>query len=281
VAAGAHGDDDTSADHSDHEDDAEDGDGADGSEANLDTGAMLHHNVLFESWHDDLTCARDSAIGFLGRRFFASGNERTGAGFPKDYGLWIDNTPWSGIFEIMNHRDVPQTVYFQLHVRYLSGSETLKRLTPVWLDVDNCEDSQYAIKAGTTEQAWDWTSSITGRVITTVGHVHDTGVAITLSNGSTGENMCRSVAGYGADPSYMGAIESMSLCSWDRLGTVRQGEKLRITARYQATEAHDDVMGIMMAYVYETKDLSGGTQAPPEMANPPMEAPPAEDDHDH
>jgi hypothetical protein len=255
---------------------------ADGREANYDTGAMLHHTVLAQSWYEDPTCDRNSTIGFAGRRFFASGNERTGAAFPSGYGVFIDDTPWTGIFEIMNHRDVPQTVYFQFHVRYVpAGAAQTKPLTPLWLDVDNCGDSQFAVPAGRTVTDWDWTSSITGRVVLTAGHVHDGGVSITLSNATTRQSLCRSVAGYGTKPAFMGAIDSMSVCGWDRVGTVRAGETLRISALYDTPEALPDVMGIILAFVFETEDLEGGTDAPHEMTHPPEGGTPPPPGHGH
>ncbi|MCA1843458.1 MAG: hypothetical protein LC792_09795, partial [Actinobacteria bacterium] len=51
---------------------------ADGSPANLDTGMMLHHAVLFSAGRADPTCGPNEPFpGKLGQRFFASGNERT------------------------------------------------------------------------------------------------------------------------------------------------------------------------------------------------------------
>lgn len=236
----------------------------DGSPANFDTGAMLHHNVLFDATRDDLTCPRSSEIGFLGLRFFASGNERTRGVLPPGFGYHVEEDAWwNGIFEIMNMTEQPQTVYFSFRVAYApANAGGVEPVTPVWLDVDNCEDSEYAVPAGPTATTWDWESSLTGRVVFAGGHVHDGGVMIEVSNGTTGDHLCDSVAGYGNDPAYMGAIDTMTTCSWDRLGTVREGELLRIVTHYHSTEPQDDVMGIVVAFIHETTDLGGGTKAP-------------------
>jgi hypothetical protein len=40
-------------------------------------------------------------------------------------------------------------------------------------------------------------------------------------------------------------------------------------------------MGIMIAYLYPTEDLAGGTPAPTSMTNPPTTTPPPVDQHHH
>src|SRR5918998_978278 len=97
-----------------------------------------------------------------------------------------------------------------------------KPVTPVWMDMNNCANSQYAIPAGHRVDTWSWTSTITGRVVWAGGHVHNWGLSTTLSNIDAAQKQCKSVAGYGTDAAFMGNIESMSVCAWDRLGTVRR-----------------------------------------------------------
>jgi hypothetical protein len=95
--------------------------------------------------------------------------------------------------------------------------------------------------------------------------------------------MCRSVAGYGNKPEYLGTIDTMSTCSWDRIGTVRKGETLRISATYDTKQPLANVMGIVMAFVYETDDLGGGTPAPRSMTHPEAskDPPPSSNAHTH
>ncbi len=252
---------------------------ADGTPANLDSGAMLHHAVWTRPSFQDMTCGRNSAIGSQGLRFFASGNERTVMAFPEGFGYYVGADSWTLIAEIMNHSDQAKTLYVTLDVVYRPASDNLKKVTQVWLDVDNCGDSQYAVPAGKSNTLWTWNSTITGRVVSTAGHVHDGGVKTELSNVSTKQHMCTSVAGYGTKPEFDGAIESMSLCVWDRIGVVRKGEELGLRAYYDSSKAANDVMGIMIASIYETNDLSGGT-APPQGAGPQEQKPPPTHDHD-
>src|SRR5438552_8417212 len=151
--------------------------------------------------------------------------------------------------------------------------------------MNNCRTSEYAVPAGPSSSHWTWTSNLTGRIVSTGGHVHNGGVRTTLSNKTTNEHLCTSWAGRGRKPAYHGSIESMSVCTWDRVGTVRKGEVLDLESVYDAPEAVPDAMGIMMAFVYETTDLGAGTEAPPPVRGegpPPAEStPPPSSSHDH
>ncbi|MGH8972466.1 MAG: hypothetical protein ACRD0C_04600 [Acidimicrobiia bacterium] len=258
----------------------------DGSSANLDTGVMLHHAVFFNPANRDTTCGDDEFFRNLGERFLASGNERTKRRFPPGFGYHLGAGPVNAVFHVMNHSSEPKTVYFRYRVTWLPGTtEGIRPVTPVWLDMANCRTSEYSVPAGPSSSHWTWKSTITGRIIWTAGHVHDGGIRTTLTNASTGRHVCTAWAGYGTKPAYMGTIESMSTCAWDALGTVREGETLDLESVYNAREAANDVMGIMVAYVWQTPDLEGGTPAPPEATGdvpaPPTSTPPAENPHPH
>jgi hypothetical protein len=254
---------------------------ADGSPANLDTGVMLHHAVLFQSGRVDVTCATsDGFPGRLGERFFASGNERSRGQLPNGFGYPVGNTSWNALFHVMNHSPEPKTVFFSLKARWVPAAQAqgILPVTPIWLDMENCRTSEYDVPAGPSSRHWQWTSTITGRIVSAVGHVHDGGVRTTLVNTTAGQRLCTSWAGYGTKPAYMGGVESMGVCSWDRLGTVRAGEVLDLETAYDSPAPVPRAMGIMMAYVYETPDLGGGTAAPPELTGeggaPPTSTPP-------
>jgi Stress up-regulated Nod 19 len=247
----------------------------DGRSANLDNGVMLHHLVVFNTGRPDATCAPETPIGSLGERFYAAGNERTGGTFPSGFGYHYGADRVAAAIDIMNHADHPQVVYVATKVSYVPDSTPgMKPVRPVWLDENDCGDSAYAVPAGPSHKVWRWTSTLTGRVILAGGHVHDGGIKIDLANETTGQPICTSYAGYGTNPAYQGSVESMSTCVWDRLGTVRAGEVLSIDAFYDPPEAQSDVMGIVLAYVYETDDLAGGTPPPPGVQAPAPAWPP-------
>jgi stress up-regulated protein Nod 19 len=259
---------------------------ADGTSANLDTGMMLHHAVLFNAGRQDPTCGPEQPFpGKLGQRFFASGNERTPGQFPPGFGYFVDGGNWSGIFHVMNHSAEAKSVFFQLKVRWSpAAAGGVHPLTPIWLDMNNCNTSEYAVPAGPSSSHWTWTSNVTGRIISTAGHVHDGGVRTTLTNQTTGQHLCTSWASWGKKTAYQGSIESMSGCTWDRVGTVQKGEVLDLESVYNSPKSVPDAMGIMMAFVFETPDLGGGTPAPPDVKGespPPVAATPPPSSHDH
>lgn len=225
---------------------------ADGSRANHDTGAMLHHMVVFDPTTSDTTCGRQGVGLLTGQRLFASGNERTGAHLPSGYGLHLGDKPLGAVAELMNMSAQPQQVYLTMKVSWVDAHNArLKEVTPVWLDVDNCGDSQYTIPDGPSHTTWTWKSTMSGDIVAVGGHVHDQGVSITLSNATRNEEICESVAGYPTGSHHEGHVESMSTCTGDPLATVRKGDDLMIDSYYHASMPDDTVMGIMLAYVHQ------------------------------
>lgn len=219
---------------------------ANGETANLDRGAMLHHAVLFNQSRPDASC------GGWPERFFATGNERTTFVMPNGYGYPVSSTDrWSLLAELMNMGDGMQTVYVDVTYYVVDGSARTQGVRPLWLDVNNCASSQYPIPAGSSDTEWDFTvpASAAGRIVAIGGHQHDAGVRIEAENVTRGETICDSRAGYGANPAYMGTLESMSGCVGDPVARIDSGDVLRLHSLYDSPEARDDVMGIMVAYV--------------------------------
>jgi hypothetical protein len=231
---------------------------------------MLHHMVWTDTSREDPVCSANTLIGKLGHRVFASGNERTGFSAPDGFGMPVGRSVWGGAVELMNMSTELRLVYIQLTSRWVPlSTPDIKPVTSVWLDIDSCGDSSVDIPAGVTDIPWDWKSNMTGRVIGAGGHVHDGGKWLSLVNSTTGEHVCTSVAGYGTKPAYMGSVESMSTCAWDRLSTVRAGDVLRLNAHYNTTKPEPGVMGIMVILVHETKDLRAGSPSPYPAEPPP------------
>ncbi|MGH3939677.1 MAG: hypothetical protein ACRDTG_13810 [Pseudonocardiaceae bacterium] len=226
---------------------------ADGSQANHHTGAMLHHVMVFDPSKSDTTCDRRGVGLLTGQRIFAAGNERTGSHLPAGYGYHLGDMPLGGQAELMNMSPRPQQVYITMKISWVDAADAqLKEVTPVWLDVDNCGDSQYTIPAGSSHTLWTWKSTLTGDIVAAAGHVHDQGISITLSNTTRNEKICESVAGYATGSHHGGHVQSMSTCIGDPISTVRTGNDLTIDSYYHADEADDTVMGIMIAYVHQT-----------------------------
>ena len=250
-----------------------------GNTVNLAQDVMLHHFVLIDPSRQDSVCPT-GLQGQLGMRFFASGNERTGGALPPGFGYHLGTDPVRTIVDLMNHSPEPKVVSIKATITHVPDSTPdMAPVTPVWLDENNCGTSEYAVPAGPSHQVWRWTSTITGRVLAAGGHVHDGGIKTVLSNETTGQHLCTSYARYGRNPAYMGSVESMTTCIHDRLGTVRAGEVLALDTYYDVPQARNGVMGIMIAYVYETDDLGGGAPPPAESAPAPAESAPPPSHH--
>lgn len=253
---------------------------AKGATANFDSGIMLHHMVMFNVSDQDLTCPSGVGGGALaGERIFAAGNERTSADLTfgtgvQTYGYKIDvGDIWVLNADIMNMASSEQMVYVEVTWDY--SVLPLRDVTPVWLDIDNCADSQYPTAGGYEDIHWSWTSNISGTVLLAGGHVHDGGISIAGVNASTGSNICTSVAGYAlgspyapgpgtgadvnhslahydinpADPAYVGHIEGMTVCqSPSGVGTISEGDVIDLHTQYNGTGDPGD-MGIMMLWV--------------------------------
>jgi len=220
----------------------------DGNPATMDTGVMLHHVVLTSQFRSDATCG-NAWLGLAGERFFASGDERTAMTFPYGYGYrvrWFDS--WNLLVDLMNHSTSTKTVYVQVTYAYRASWESVKRLKPVWLDIDQCGDSEYSIAAGFSDTHWDWSVNVPGKVVAAIGHVHGHGVAVEATNESQGgKSICKSIATL--HPTDAHRVLSMSTCTGDPLARVHRGEIVRLHSMYQSEHATDDVMGIMLAYV--------------------------------
>jgi hypothetical protein len=221
---------------------------ADGTRATADTGPMLHHTVFTSQFRRDATCG-SSWLGLAGERFFASGDERTAIAFPAGYGYrvrWYDS--WNLLVDLMNHALEPRTVYVQVTYTYRPSWESVKPVRPVWLDIDQCGDSEYAIPAGPSDTHRDWNVNVPGKVVAMIGHVHGHGVAVEATNESRGgASICRSNAEL--DPGDAHRVVSMSTCEGDPLAVVNSGEVVRLHSMYDSTHAADDVMGIMLGYI--------------------------------
>jgi hypothetical protein len=245
----------------------------DGTTANVDTGLWLHHMVLGNFNKVDTTCP-NTGPGRLGERFWASGNERARFAAPPGYGYPVGASDmWNMIYELMNMNAVVKTVSIEVTYNWVPATTPgMKPLTPVWLDIDQCGDSE--VPAGTGQYHFDYTwqpVTVPGKVLLTYGHLHDGGTNLQLLH--NGVQVCDSVAGYGG-PGYVDGgmdhgtdhdmdhgggtahLSSMSAC-WGLpvapVATLAAGDSLSIRANYDANAhpqmGHEEVMGITFVYI--------------------------------
>jgi hypothetical protein len=221
---------------------------ADGSSATMDTGPMLHHAVFTSQFREDATCS-ETWLGLAGERFFASGDERTALTLPDGYGYltrWYDS--WNLIVELMNHSASQKTVYVQVKYTYRAVFESVKPVKPVWLDIDQCGDSEYSIPAGASDTHWDWRVNAPGDVVAMFGHLHGHGVAVEATDESRGgRSICKSVPTL--DPMDTHRVLAMSTCT-GHLGRLQSGDVVRLHSMYNSAHPANDVMGIMIGYIH-------------------------------
>lgn len=224
----------------------------DGGNANINTGPMLHHAVIFNS------AARDTVCGGP-QRVLASGNERVESAFPAGYGFRIGSFDrWTLLADLMNHAHEEKTAYVEFTFTYQPASDSrMTPVTPLWLDAGGCLDSTWDTPPQQSEKSRTWRSTVSGDLVHIRGHVHHGGIAVQTENVSTGQLMCRSVAEEGGTPEFIdhhghAEISDMPSCGGTPIGRIGRGDTLKITASYRASEeGFKDVMGIMTGWVAE------------------------------
>ncbi|MGP3948966.1 hypothetical protein [Streptomyces sp. 7N604] len=224
---------------------------ADGSNANVNTGPMLHHVVLGTHRTRDVVCNGP-------QRIFASGNERVESVLPSGYGFKVGRERWNMIYDLMNHVPQEKTVYISITFTHESATGSrLKPVTPIWMDAGGCLGSVYDAPQGVSEKTRRWRSTISGNLVHMRGHLHHAGHSVWTDNLTTGEPLCTIVAEEGGSPEFIDPhghteISDMPPCSGEPLGTIERGDVLQITSRYEINgHSHDGVMGIMVGWVAE------------------------------
>ena len=226
---------------------------------------MLHHIVIAKVGAKDATCATftdyDGRKGpALAERFYAEGEERTRIDLPTGYGYPNRRSDlWGMVYMLMNHRAVPDTVYVQYTIRYVTG-ETLTPVKPIWVDVRNCQaDPIFNVPGGgklfSTYARWaDFTMPESGRLVAGGGHLHGGGLRLDLTNRSCSNRLLfRSEPTWGLPvirpvmhengPKHMTTFGSLAGVP------VRAGDRLRLEAVYENSLPHTRVMGIMILYL--------------------------------
>ena len=234
-----------------------------GAKATISQGPMLHHAMFAaqSSGKSDVTCA-GKGPGLLGERFFASGDERTKIDLQSlPYGYKVNSSEtWNMVFDLMNWQTTSKTVKIRMTWKYATGSDHTSRapLRPVWMDANQCSLNSYiSVPIGLSDTHYDWTSTLSGKLIAAAGHIHDHGVNIELTNKSAGESLlCNSVAGYGGPgyetPDGRKHVSSMGVCTGNPIATISKGQTIRLHGIYNVPEGHhliDDAMAIAIMYI--------------------------------
>jgi hypothetical protein len=192
---------------------------------------------------------------------------------------------------LMNHYNHTDTVRVRYTIRYATG-ESLRPVTPVWLDVRNCRaDPIFSVPgtggAGTPyEQHTDFTMPESGSFVAGGAHIHGGGLQLELTDRTWGGRLFTSLPTWGGEmPTPMmhepGPMRMTTFSTAPGL-PVRRGDTLRLSALYDNSAPHTRVMGIMILYFAPGSvdglapasiPLTGAPQRPPYMRLPLLRLP--------
>jgi len=210
----------------------------------------LHHIVMTTSAREDRLCP--------GRpeRFMGAGMERTPIAIWGPYAYLVGaNDRWGSLYHLMNETPpgTPEkTVYIQYTLEYQPGANATnsRPVAAYFQDVTGCGGSTYDVPGNggpgsVHTRSRSWTAPDDGLAIYTGGHLHEGGIDISLKDGTTGTNFCTGKASYHENPRHLSAINPCLLHN-----KVVAGHDFTVTARYDNSEPLQDVMGIMLTYVW-------------------------------
>jgi plastocyanin len=225
---------------------------------------MLHHVVFAKLGVKDYTCDRfvdydgNTAPAFA-ERFFAEGEERTTITMPQGYGYPNRaSDKWGMIVMLMNHRAVPDQVYVQYTIRYVTG-EPLVAVKPIWLDVRNCDSDPifnvpgHGKQFSTFSQSAEFRMPESGRFVAGGAHLHGGGLRLDVRNASCSNRLLfRSEPTWGL-PLILPVLHEngpkhMTTFSSAQGIPVHAGDRLRLTATYENSLPHTRVMGIAVFF---------------------------------
>ena len=207
----------------------------------------LHHIVMTNSAREDQLCP--------GRRerFIGAGMERTPITLWGSYAYLVGaNDQWGSIWHLMNETQSTKTVYIQYTLDYQPGANATnsRPLDAYFQDITGCGGSTYDVPGNggpgsVHTKSATWPAPRDGIVVFTGGHLHDGGIDITLKDSTTNTTFCTGTATYHENPHHLASINGCIIHE-----KVNAGHNFTVTARYDNSQPYNDVMGIMLTYVW-------------------------------
>jgi hypothetical protein len=210
----------------------------------------LHHIVLTTSAHEDQLCP--------GRpeRFIGSGMERTPIDLWGPYTYLVGaNDQWGSIYHLMNETadgTPAKTVYIQYTLGYqpAANATNSRPVDAYFQDVTGCGGSTYDVPGNggphsVFTKSRSWPAPRDGIAIYAGGHLHMGGIDISLKDATTNTIFCTGTATYHHNPDHLAAINPCYLHE-----KVTAGHTYSVTSRYDNSQPWNDVMGIMLTYVW-------------------------------
>ena len=207
----------------------------------------LHHIVMTTSAHQDALCPSRR------ERFIGAGMERTPINLPNPYAYLVSaNEQWGSIWHLMNETSSTRTVYIQYTLKYQPGANATnsRSVEPWFMDITGCGNSTYDVPGnggpGSVHvRSRSWQAPRDGMAVFAGGHLHLGGIDITLRDTAPGSPTCTGTATYHENPRHLATINSCPMHE-----KVVSGHSYRVTARYENSQPLDDVMGIVLGYVW-------------------------------
>jgi hypothetical protein len=253
----------------------------DGSVANIDSGAWVHHLTMSVTGpgREDLRCPGGTQRIPKGmERMLAFHNDRNETYFGvtalDKMGFYLGQED-SITLELMlkNELNVPKEAEYSIEYEFVPGRpEGWGDVRGIWVDVAPCSAamSDLPIPKGKTKftvSGDPWKSTINGRLLNTVGHMHDGGLVIDIKQ--NGQSVCASKAVYEGHPGYIPSKDAISKGAADMahinyytpcldIGEIKKGDVLDISASYDLDKykpltnkigAESDVMGLALLFV--------------------------------
>jgi plastocyanin len=240
---------------------------------------MLHHNVFTNGGADDSRTDGACPHRDVRERFYGTSEELRPLTLPRGYGYPTAPTDrWKMIWMAMNHRSERREAYVEYRVT-VDPSPGVVPVKPYWLSVVPCvSDPQYTVPGGqpagsSSKRSLTFTMPVGGRIVAIGGHLHGGAHSLVTSQPACGNRtLAVSDPTYGAaeDPLY--AVRPLlhepdpkriSWSQWSDGWAVGAGDKLKVTAVYDASRPHMRVMGIAHVYLAPDPAVQPGCAPPP------------------
>jgi hypothetical protein len=239
---------------------------------------MLHHNVFTnggpDNKRDDGACPERAVT----ERFYGSSEELRPLTLPRGYGYPTDpRDKWKMIWMVMNHRHERREAYVEYRVTV--DPAKLTPVKPYWLSVVPCvSDPQYTVpgggKPGTVHRRSEtFTMPKAGRIVAVGGHLHGGSYGLRLTQPACGNRtiaLSKPTYAPAGDPLYRvhpvlhePDPKSIDWHQWSDGWAIGRGDKLRVTATYDASRPHMRVMGISHVYLAADRSVPKGCAPPP------------------
>jgi len=226
---------------------------------------MLHHTVFVKRGrfrnYREAKCGADRK----GQPIYGTGEENQSLALPRGYGYRIRRSDrWRLQTMLMSHQNRAQRVFVEWTMRIATG-EHLTPVTPHWVAVTHCAKSpSYQVGGGLGPGARHvrsntWRVPRDGRIVAAGSHLHGGALDFAMTQPRCGERRVVESPPYYGMPDDLVYRARPVLHEPGPVGTgwytsrqgfpIRRGERMRVTALYDAELPHPGVMAVMHVYV--------------------------------